>query len=86
MNELSLSVDQKAALSAFAEFISDSRPGVFVLSGAAGTGKTTLTRLLAESMLEPRADIAYTALTGRAATVAQARTRLPFTTLHAFLY
>ena len=86
MNELSLSVDQKAALSAFAEFIADSQPGVFVLSGAAGTGKTTLTRLLAESMLEPRADIAYTALTGRAATVAQARTRLPFTTLHAFLY
>ncbi len=86
MDDLILSRDQELALAAFSAFILDAQAGIFVLSGAAGTGKTTLARLLADSLRQPRTDVAFTALTGRAASVAQARTRLPFTTLHSFLY
>ena len=57
-----------------------------MLAGPAGTGKTTLTRVLAGILREEKYDAAYTALTGRAASIARERSQLPFTTLHAYLY
>lgn len=86
MEKLEFSQDQTAAIEAFQSFVKDSAPGVFVLAGPAGTGKTTLTRVLGDILREHKYETAYTALTGRAASIARERSRLPFTTLHAYLY
>ena len=86
MEKLEFSPDQTAAIEAFQSFVKDSAPGVFVLAGPAGTGKTTLTRVLGDILREHKYETAYTALTGRAASIARERSQLPFTTLHAYLY
>lgn len=86
MSELTLSSDQTEAVKAFESFVRDSHPGVFVLAGPAGTGKTTLTGVLGDILRVHQYETAYTALTGRAASIARARSQLPFTTLHSYLY
>ena len=86
MEKLDFSPDQTAAIATFQAFIKSDEPGVFVLAGPAGTGKTTLTRVLADILREHKYEASYTALTGRAASIARERSQLPFTTLHAYLY
>ncbi|HEY5484137.1 MAG TPA: AAA family ATPase [Propionibacteriaceae bacterium] len=80
------SEDQFQALRAFDSFLASRDDRVFVLSGAAGTGKTTLLdQMMARvEALHRRAHLA--ALTGRAATVARLRAGRDASTLHAFLY
>lgn len=81
-----LSVDQMTALDAFKEFLDDSDGRVFVLSGPAGTGKTTLLRAMIGAVEARRSRWHLTALTGRAASIARERSGHGASTLHAFLY
>lgn len=81
-----LSPDQTAALDLFAKFLDDPDARVFVLSGPAGTGKTTLLRSMIEAVEARRSRWQLTALTGRAASIARARSGHGASTLHAFLY
>ena len=80
------SEDQLEALRAFDSFLTNRNTRVFVLSGAAGTGKTTLLRQMVTHVESLQRRPFLTALTGRAATIARARTGRDASTLHSFLY
>lgn len=81
-----LSEDQQRALEAFDAFLASSEDRVFILSGAAGTGKTTLLGRMIEAVRSNEGRPHLAALTGRATTVARARTGSSASTLHSFLY
>src|SRR4051812_17711210 len=78
--------DQASALVAFMAFLSGPEAGVFILSGAAGTGKTTLLGKFIDAVSSHQQRSHLAALTGRAATVARLRTGNQATTLHSYLY
>ena len=82
----SLSEDQRATLDAFAAFVASPDDSVFIMSGAAGTGKTTLIGQMVEAARSLNRQTHLAALTGRAATIAKVRTGRDATTLHSFLY
>lgn len=82
----SLSEDQRATLDAFVSFLASPEDSVFILSGAAGTGKTTLVRQMVEAARHLNRQTHLAALTGRATTIARVRTGGDATTLHSFLY
>lgn len=77
--------EQTHALGALERFMSSNR-AAFVLLGAAGTGKTTLLRHLAERAEAQGRTIHLLAPTGRAARVAARRTGLPAQTIHSHIY
>lgn len=81
-----VSEDQRLALAAFAAFLASRDDHVFVLSGAAGTGKTTLLGQMIEMSKSEHRRAHLAALTGRAATIARLRTGNEASTLHSFLY
>lgn len=59
---------------------------VFVVRGAAGTGKTTLIGRLIQQLKDIRYDVALLAPTGRAAKMIQLRTRHEACTIHSSIY
>ena len=61
-------------------------PGAFVLTGSAGTGKTTLLRAICESLEEEDLAPRLLAPTGRAARVLRRRTGFDARTAHSHLY
>ena len=77
--------EQARALDALERFMDGDR-AAFVLLGAAGTGKTTMLRHLAERAEGRGRTVHLLAPTGRAARVAARRTGLPAQTLHSHLY
>lgn len=74
--------EQKQALEAIKEWANGSGPGLISLTGAAGTGKTSL---IIEAKNHIR-DVQYSALTGRAALRLSEAADVKATTLHAALY
>ena len=82
-----LTADQIAADKLIADWYHRSTRQVFVLSGLAGTGKTTLLRhTVCETLgLEPDVSAAFVTPTGKAATVL-IRQGIPATTLHRLIY
>ena len=63
-------MEQDNAIRAFADYMAcrDEHP-VFILNGAAGTGKTTLAAAIVRAMVEMKQKIVLMAPTGRAAKV-----------------
>ncbi|HEX7070893.1 MAG TPA: AAA family ATPase [Rhodothermales bacterium] len=76
---------QSHALDALLAFL-DGQPGAFVLTGSAGTGKTTLLKALCEELEDTERRFQLLAPTGRAARVLQRRTGFSARTAHSHLY
>ncbi|MBL7922851.1 MAG: AAA family ATPase [Bacteroidia bacterium] len=73
---------QENFISRFAEFAAEDEPGIFLLKGYAGTGKTTMLSALTASFR----NIVLLAPTGRAAKVLSSYTARPAFTIHKHLY
>jgi hypothetical protein len=85
--QIALTGDQEAALDVFYRFYLDPNPDcVFVLRGAAGTGKTFLIRLLSRFMARQSYKTSLLAPTGRAAKVITRRAKRYASTLHRYIY
>jgi len=74
---------QEAALKAAAGWLKRGEPKLFRLFGYAGTGKTTLARKIAEGV---EGDVAFGALTGKAALVMRAKGCAEARTIHSLIY
>lgn len=79
--------EQDRAIRAFADYmaIRDEHP-VFILSGSAGTGKTTLAAAIVRAMVEMKQKIVLMAPTGRAAKVFSLYAGQPAYTIHRRIY
>lgn len=90
ISELKYTPSQQAAIKAFDNFLNDKNAQAFILKGAAGTGKTTITRIMVEMVRRKfngvDSDVALMAPTGRAADILAKRTGLPATTIHRSIY
>ncbi|MBK9320021.1 MAG: AAA family ATPase, partial [Bacteroidetes bacterium] len=73
---------QELFLRKFSEFAADDVPGIFLLKGYAGTGKTTMMAALTSAFT----NIILLAPTGRAAKVLSSYTGKPAFTIHKHLY
>lgn len=81
--------DQYYALQQFYNFLNDPNPSIFILSGAAGTGKSTLIRYFIQLALHVYGkDLSYLLLapTGKAARVIEEKTEIPAHTIHKSIY
>lgn len=83
---MQLTDDQKKAYTAILQFLQQGKDQVFVLSGYAGTGKTTLVKKVMEDLLLQQRPGRLLATTGRAAKVLAQKTGYEATTLHSCLY
>lgn len=80
---MQLSPQQDAAMKAVRNWLrSPGGPQVFYLAGFAGTGKTTLARLLAQDA----GHVVYAAFTGKAALVLASKGCRPASTIHSLIY
>ena len=78
---------QKAALEALAGFVQpENTSNCFILSGPAGSGKTSLLRSVISWLNENDLDFSLSAPTGRAAQIAGKKTQTVATTLHRLLF
>ena len=83
-SSITLSPDQEVAFKAVREWLADPHgQKVFRLYGYAGTGKTTITKVLAG---EVKGHVQYGAFTGKAANVMRSKGLYNATTLHQLLY
>jgi exodeoxyribonuclease V len=79
--------EQEGALKLLGKFISaDSQHDYFILSGAAGTGKTCLVQALTEYFNQQETKFYLAAPTGRAAQILAKNTSCPAKTLHSLLF
>jgi exodeoxyribonuclease-5 len=85
MDDIVLSPDQETACTKLIEALIRGER-VLVLTGSAGTGKTTLVRVLIERIRELGWNAQYAASTGKAAVRLSQTVGLPATTVHAALY
>lgn len=89
-SELKYTPSQEAAIKAFDNFLNDKNTQAFILKGAAGTGKTTITRIMVDMVRRKfngvSSDVALMAPTGRAADILAKRTGLPANTIHRSIY
>ena len=83
---VNLTSSQKSAMDKLADFIEDKTRRVFIISGYAGTGKTTLVRELIQKLRDMRIGFSLLASTGRAAKILSDTTRYPASTVHSLLY
>ena len=83
---LVLTDDQQAALKLLQEFVANTEAQIFVLSGYAGTGKTTLIKMLADHCNNDKIPFTLLATTGRAAKVLATKTGYKAKTLHRYIY
>lgn len=81
---MTLTRQQQQVFDAIKEFM-DSDASVFILEGYAGTGKTTMVKVIAEYLAQSR-DVHLMAPTGRAARVLAAKTDRPAVTIHKAIY
>jgi len=81
---MTLTKQQQQVFDAIKEFM-DSDASVFILKGYAGTGKTTMVRVIADYLYQSR-DVHLMAPTGRAARVLAAKTGRPAVTIHKAIY
>lgn len=59
---------------------------VFILTGAAGTGKTSIAKYIAGAIAEEDGDVLYGAFTGKAAAVLESKGCTPASTIHGLIY
>lgn len=88
-DDITLTESQKAALNEFEQFLDSEEEQVFVLNGAAGTGKTTLLKLMVDMTLANRgaeSHISLMAPTGRAAMILSSKTGREARTIHSTIY
>ncbi len=88
-SQFSLTASQKAALDEFERFLDNENEQIFVLNGAAGTGKTTLLKLMVDMTLANRgaeSHISLMAPTGRAAMILSSKTGREARTIHSTIY
>lgn len=79
--------DQLLAIESFAEFALSRQPdSLFLLSGYAGTGKTTLVGAIVKTMLQLHQQVVLLAPTGRAAKVFSMHANNPAYTIHRRIY
>lgn len=86
---IKLTESQSAALKEFESFLDRDDEKIFVLNGAAGTGKTTLMNLMVEMTINKRQGerkISLMAPTGRAAMILSAKTGREARTIHSTIY
>lgn len=85
--DLELTEDQAKAENLIVDWFTNSASQTFVLTGCAGTGKTTILRhvVLEKLKLVPDESVSYVTPTGKAAT-ALIREGVPATTLHRLIY
>jgi len=81
---MKLSPQQEAAHGLITEWMEDNTRNKFVLSGYAGTGKTTLAKYIAD--LIGQENVVFCAYTGKAATVLRDKGCENSGTIHSFLY
>ena len=80
-------VEQAEAIDAFADYMTcRGEHPVFILSGSAGTGKTTLAAAIVRAMVEMKQKIVLLAPTGRAAKVFSVYAGQPAYTIHRRIY
>lgn len=85
MTDFTLTSSQREAVAAFRDFLgSDAQ--VFMLKGAAGTGKTTLVTEFLKLLEDEGRDFGLMAPTGRAAYIIAAKTGKPAFTIHRSIY
>jgi hypothetical protein len=77
--------DQESALNLLDEFFNSDQK-VFILKGYAGTGKTTITKALANYCKSKSLQPIFMAPTGRAARIITEKTKYPATTIHKAIY
>jgi len=82
---IELNETQTDALAAILNFLNSS-DRLFILNGAAGTGKTTLVKTLCTQLGQQKITFKLAATTGRAAKVLSAKSGHDATTLHSMLY
>jgi exodeoxyribonuclease-5 len=82
---VTLTPHQSSALKKLTTFLLG-KPGAFVLTGSAGTGKTTLLRHACAALEKRQREVQLLAPTGRAARVLADRTALSARTIHSHLY
>ena len=82
--EMSLTIQQQQVLEKIKEFIK-SDASVFILCGYAGTGKTTMVKLITDYVSQIR-EVVLMAPTGRAARVLHTKTGYPASTIHKAIY
>lgn len=85
MNNIQLTRSQLSAIEAFKEFLEGDEQ-VFILKGAAGTGKTTLVEEFLKILKAQRRECALMAPTGRAAYIIGNKTGNPAYTIHRSIY
>jgi len=83
---MQLTSDQERAYTAILDFLRKPGPQIFVLSGYAGTGKTTLLKKVLEHLEAAERPVRLLATTGRAAKVLAQKTDRVANTLHSCLY
>ena len=81
---MKLTEQQNIVFEKIKEFM-DSEASVFILRGYAGTGKTTMVKIIADYLAESR-DVHLMAPTGRAARVLSEKTGRPAVTIHKAIY
>ena len=89
LSDFELSSDQKQAVDLFADFLieeAESTLSIFVLSGYAGTGKSTLTSLINKTLRSFKVNTRLAAPTGRAAKVLSVYANQKAQTIHKEIY
>lgn len=81
-----LTPSQRQALDRLKAFVNGSDARAFILTGYAGTGKTTLMKALIEWMGKEEKDFELLASTGRAAKILSNKTNCPASTVHSCIY
>lgn len=81
---MKLSPQQETAFALIQEWLNNKDSNKFVLSGYAGTGKTTLAKFIADEIGQE--DVVFCAYTGKAATVLRDKGCENSGTIHSFLY
>lgn len=85
MSAIPLNQEQEQALSRFSNFL-ESRKSCFILTGGAGTGKTTLIRAFCEVLEKRKKRFLLLSPTGRASRVLQEATGRTASTIHSAIY
>lgn len=84
--ELVLTANQQQVLDALIEFIRDKDAKVFILSGYAGTGKTTMMKVFIKELERRNLPFSLLASTGRAAKILSNATGHVSSTVHSLIY
>ncbi len=83
---VTLKKEQQYAFDRMVEFIRDNNAKVFILKGYAGTGKTTMMKVLVEELSRRNLPYSLLASTGRAAKILSNVTNRPAQTIHGEIY